>query len=263
MFVEHAARAGGFDEKGSRRYTGTMDGDAEVWEPFARTLGGPLARGGGFLGGRRSIAFAIEGRPAVLEGSVLLGGDSEVFPSSLSVDLRGRSPGALKIYPESFFAPIARLFGAQDVRIGDSRFDSLYVVKANPESLAHSVFGGARRGPLIEAIRTLGKYMGFVIDLSRDRLLIRVAEVPDSEVLLARIVAAGRELVAAILENAPAIGVLWDEAGPRPGARCPVCGSSLGSALLHCGKCRTPHHRECWEYAGGCSTYACGGRSPG
>lgn len=27
---------------------------------------------------------------------------------------------------------------------------------------------------------------------------------------------------------------------------------------LACGRCGAPHHPDCWEYAGGCSVYACG-----
>jgi hypothetical protein len=42
---------------------------------------------------------------------------------------------------------------------------------------------------------------------------------------------------------------------------CRVCGVALAGATVSCGKCSTPHHRECWDYNGGCSVYACGGRT--
>jgi hypothetical protein len=41
-------------------------------------------------------------------------------------------------------------------------------------------------------------------------------------------------------------------------ARCGVCGSGMSSRIVLCPRCGTPHHEECWTYAGGCSTYACG-----
>lgn len=45
------------------------------------------------------------------------------------------------------------------------------------------------------------------------------------------------------------------------GSPCRVCGEPLGEEpLVLCGKCRTPHHRGCFEYVGGCSTYGCGCR---
>jgi Prokaryotic RING finger family 1 len=43
-------------------------------------------------------------------------------------------------------------------------------------------------------------------------------------------------------------------------ARCGVCGDALASELVVCKRCNTPHHRECWQYGGGCATYGCGGR---
>ena len=40
-------------------------------------------------------------------------------------------------------------------------------------------------------------------------------------------------------------------------ARCLVCGEGLLIDLVYCRRCKTPHHRECWDYSGGCSTYGC------
>lgn len=44
----------------------------------------------------------------------------------------------------------------------------------------------------------------------------------------------------------------------RRDVRCGVCGDELLDRCVTCAKCQTPHHRECWEYGGGCSVYACG-----
>ena len=38
---------------------------------------------------------------------------------------------------------------------------------------------------------------------------------------------------------------------------CQVCGEKMESRVVFCGKCRTPHHEECWSYVGQCSTFAC------
>jgi hypothetical protein len=43
-------------------------------------------------------------------------------------------------------------------------------------------------------------------------------------------------------------------------AHCGVCGDNLASEIVVCRRCNTPHHRECWQYGGGCATYGCGGR---
>jgi len=49
----------------------------------------------------------------------------------------------------------------------------------------------------------------------------------------------------------------------EPGAACAevvcrVCGDAIGETPLRCARCGTPHHRECWEYAGKCSIFGCG-----
>jgi len=38
---------------------------------------------------------------------------------------------------------------------------------------------------------------------------------------------------------------------------CQVCLEKMDSRVVYCGKCRTPHHEECWSYMGMCSTYGC------
>ena len=41
-------------------------------------------------------------------------------------------------------------------------------------------------------------------------------------------------------------------------AYCPFCGSSLSTgSIVGCVKCATPHHRDCFEANGKCTTYSC------
>ncbi len=40
-------------------------------------------------------------------------------------------------------------------------------------------------------------------------------------------------------------------------AHCRICGDAMLRDIVLCRRCKTPHHRDCWEYAGGCSTYGC------
>jgi hypothetical protein len=54
--------------------------------------------------------------------------------------------------------------------------------------------------------------------------------------------------------------VAGDEPQLLEDARCGVCGDGLVQDVVVCRRCNTPHHRDCWQYGGGCATYACGGR---
>src|SRR5437773_2640848 len=63
--------------------------------------------------------------------------ESGLIYSRVVVDLRGRSPGMVKIAPPGAASRIARMFGKQDIVIGDDAFDDHFIIMANPESLAH------------------------------------------------------------------------------------------------------------------------------
>ena len=39
---------------------------------------------------------------------------------------------------------------------------------------------------------------------------------------------------------------------------CQVCGEAIRGDHVACMKCDTPHHLDCWQYTGQCSTYGCG-----
>jgi hypothetical protein len=42
---------------------------------------------------------------------------------------------------------------------------------------------------------------------------------------------------------------------------CKVCAEAIDQGpVIFCASCRTPHHRECWEYIGACSIYGCGSK---
>lgn len=54
--------------------------------------------------------------------------------------------------------------------------------------------------------------------------------------------------------------VLASEGGDKK-AQCGVCGDPLETRITtSCSLCDTSYHRDCWDYLGGCATYACEGR---
>jgi hypothetical protein len=48
-----------------------------------------------------------------------------------------------------------------------------------------------------------------------------------------------------------------DEALPIEDPICLVCGERIVSDMVYCRRCFTPHHLDCWQYNGLCSTYGC------
>jgi len=52
-------------------------------------------------------------------------------------------------------------------------------------------------------------------------------------------------------------GIHFEEVKGAAG-ECQICGAVLEGVLVSCARCATPHHRDCWDYTGRCSTYGCG-----
>jgi hypothetical protein len=47
------------------------------------------------------------------------------------------------------------------------------------------------------------------------------------------------------------------EAQPLEDPICLVCGEPIGTDMVFCRSCRTPHHMECWQYIGKCTVFGC------
>ncbi len=48
-----------------------------------------------------------------------------------------------------------------------------------------------------------------------------------------------------------------DEAQPIEDPICQICGEEIFNDMVFCCRCQTPHHLDCWQYAGSCSIYGC------
>ena len=53
--------------------------------------------------------------------------------------------------------------------------------------------------------------------------------------------------------------IAQSQACEKPSSTCPVCACAFKSNdKLHiCDDCETPHHKDCWEYTGGCAIFGC------
>ncbi len=227
---------------------------AAISARLADRLKGTVVRGGSYR--FPWIRFEVHGRAAHFRH----GEGSGVPYVSVEVDLQGRSPGTLKIYLDGtpWAAQMAVHYGPQDLRIGDPGFDQAFVVKSAPETLAARLFSPERRARLVAALASLRRYGELRVDLSRERLRVEVAGASPTERIVPEAVEAAAELVSAVLEVAPVAEVQWvEESRPGGGGLCQVCGSEMREEVVHCARCRTAHHEECWRWTGECSTFAC------
>jgi hypothetical protein len=219
----------------------------EACRRVAQRLGGTVEGG--------AIRFQSCGRTSRIEFAVA--GPDGIPGTGVEMDVRGRSPGVLTIFPEGFGAAFLKFFGVQDVVVGDRDFDALYMVKSNPESLAHHLFSPERRARVVACVRSLSPYGSVLFDLGLNRLVVRVGAGLRREHEILSLAGAATEFLGYILETEAPGDIRWLESPEGKGGQCQVCGTEMRDRIVLCARCRTPHHEECWLYLGECSTFAC------
>jgi RING finger family protein len=158
------------------------------------------------------------------------------------------------------YPPLRVSMGGGGVSIGDPEFEAAYIVRTDDPHFARSVLGPEARA-LIEQGRRIGRGGSLRLNLDRLRLRVRKEEALTSAPDLVSFVRVGLGLLEQVREAVESReAVQYFDATPAADLKpnCPVCAASVVDRRVTCRRCRTPHHRECWEYARGCSMFACG-----
>jgi len=171
-----------------------------------------------------------------------------------------------EIYPEDILGGFRKLLGVEDIEIGSPQFDAAFIINANSRAAARELLtpdvqgivfrlaalepggyaAGLRRGVQV-------KWGGGLLTVTKPCYLSTYGALEHFVTLSAEL------FVAALASKASGIEFLGEVQEPDAvESQCQVCGEPLVQDLVYCASCHTPHHRECWEYFGGCSTYACG-----
>jgi len=227
-------------------------------ERVARKMEGTFVEGGLFS--EPSLEFRFEGRSARVE--FWTGSKNSPAYSKVVVRLSGVSPGVLHILEDGFGQSFLKLFGAQDLEIGDPDFDRDYVLKATPSGLAARLFNPDRRLEGIRVVRRLRGFRSPTFDVDVQAVTVMVRQYLRDESDLVKLIECARDFTAFVLRKDEAAGIVLGEVRVATGGDCPVCGTAMSAGTVRCELCRTPHHAECWQYMGRCSTYACAGKRP-
>lgn len=225
-------------------------------ERVARRVGGTFVEGGTFSSPHLELRF--EGRGARLE---FWSGSKNSSPySRVVVNVAGASPGVLHILEDGFGQSFLKMFGAQDLEIGDPAFDRDYVIKATPSGLATRLFSRERQLEGIRVVRRLRGHERPTFDLDARTVTVMVRRYLRDEHQLVMLIECARDFTAFVLQSSGSPGIVLGEVRVAGGGECPVCGTAMNAGTVRCELCRTPHHVECWQYMGRCSTYACKGK---
>jgi hypothetical protein len=174
-------------------------------------------------------------------------------------------PLRLELAPAARPSPNQPPKGTRVVCSGDPEFDRGYIIRANDPDITRDFLSPAVRWA-IENLRRLAPPGGMLISVNPERLLVQVDRnmgaqpeplcgtvafalgILDQLVLSVQVrLSQGIAIVAAGPASA-------DDAGPP---LCKVCGESITDKHVVCTTCRTPHHRDCWVFVGGCSIFGC------
>lgn len=184
------------------------------------------------------------------------------------VRFRKGLPFRMELAPVSRPSPPQPPKGTRLVRAGDQEFDSGFVVQANDPGMAREFLSPSVRWSIAN-LQRLAPPSGMLVSINPERLLVQVdrnlAQYADSllravhetltihDGLLAGVAGRINEGIE-IVSAGPAAP---DDAGPPV---CKVCGETIEDPGVICATCRTPHHRDCWEFVGSCSIYGCSGK---
>lgn len=207
------------------------------------------------------VAFVHKGASVTL--GVFQGGSSpDECYTQLIFTMKSGWPHRLEISPQRYKdEENIRYLRIDDIQIGDPTFDPRYVIKSSKPEFAKE-FLDTETKKAIEDLRSLLSNDAIRVSLNTDRMLIRKLGVIDD---IQTLIAFGE--LAIILydrtdicyEKAIGVEIVSSEIGKGADAPvCQVCGVPIADKMIFCKKCKTPHHRDCWDYNGRCSTYACG-----
>jgi len=177
-------------------------------------------------------------------------------------------PFRMELAPVARPAPPQAPKGTRVVRIGNPEFDRGYVVQANDVEMACEFLAASVRWS-IDNLQRLAPPGGILVSINPERLLVQVdrnlgqsSEALATMVREALVIHDGLQVgVAARLSQGVSIVAVGPadtaDAGPPI---CKVCGEMIVEPEVVCAVCRTPHHRDCWEFVGSCSIYGCKGK---
>jgi len=178
--------------------------------------------------------------------------------TDVTFDTAGGVNGWLQVASESVAHGMMKMFTVRDVSTGDNDFDDAHEISASSEDFARGLLDADARSML----RSLGARGDFVFRVTPNALLLRVdRHLYDAQTIEGLVVTASNLFGGLGLAEHGTVQVGAVENRVFEGSTCEICGASLAlGSIVRCRRCRTPHHRDCWEFNGVCSTFACGSR---
>ena len=223
------------------------------WQALAQRYGGSCTPAGWF--GRPSVRFRY-GQAHVLLNTYKLGGAqqyTQLFVNWPDHDLR------CEVFSEKTWPRPRALAGVVEFRHGADFFRRGYVVRAGDPREVQALLSESVQWQ-IEQLRRFLNRDDLYVSIHRGRMMVRKATM----IRDTRTLDDFAQLALALFDQAMLtrmVGIEFvdgDAAQIIQEAICQVCGEDIVTDMVFCRRCKTPHHQECWQYYGSCTTYGCG-----
>jgi hypothetical protein len=216
-----------------------------------------------------TVSFTHQGSSVRVGLAPVLPGQSTVPRTRVVIRFPTGLPFRLELMPMGRPAPPQPPKGTRPVTLGLAEFDGQYQVWANDAEMARTFLETAGIRERLEGLRRLAPPYGMLVSVNPERLLVQIdrdmaSMTPQLELAVRNSLAVHDSLQSSVLSRVRD-GVSIVE-GASGGARleaseeapeCRVCGVGIEGDHVVCVQCRTPFHRDCWNFVGGCSTYGC------
>ena len=227
----------------------------ETYRSVAHRFGGRSIDGGAF--GRPSINFHHAGAWVRVD-IYSTGGKNATYYTQVHIAWPDRATRC-EVYPERFTSRVGKLLGMTDVEIGSPAFDQEFIITGNsPRSLRELLTPAVQDA--IWRLRGLGRRDDIYLSIGGGKMLVKkLGLIRDARELQQFIEGALHLFDQLLAVGGEGIEIISQTvATDATEVICQICGEGIETELVHCRRCKTPHHEDCWEYFGGCSTFGCG-----
>jgi hypothetical protein len=226
----------------------------ETYSRLARHFGGTCDPGGLFS--RPRVQFP-QATAWVVVDVYSTGGKHPTYYTQ--VHFTGQQPAVrCEVYPERVWSRVGKLMGMEDVEIGSPAFDQQYVIKGDTRVALRSLLTPAVQQQIERLRHFLGNGDIYVSFNRRELLVKKLSYMRDYGTLVQYAQLAIGLYDLSVETGQEGIEFVKEAAPPKISeAVCQICGESIEHDVVFCRRCRTPHHQDCWQYYGACSTYGC------
>jgi hypothetical protein len=227
----------------------------ETYRRVAQLYDGRLTHGGGLFS-KPSLTFVHRGAPVQVDVYTTGGKNSRSY-TQVHLVWPDRTMRC-EVYPERFTSRLGKLLGMTDVEIGSPEFDRDFIITgASPRHLRELLTPPVQRA--IYRLRQMLRNDDIYVSIGRGRMLVKKLGMIRDQAQLAEYISAALDLYDCATGIGPQEMEFMEQAAEATTeVVCQVCGETIVAELVHCRRCQTPHHEDCWQYFGGCSTFGCG-----